>query len=120
MAKSDRGARAPWHAECTSRRMGKGSRVSKDSARSGWGAVTQGGRMSLGRHLEQATARLEEAAFRIDELRKKPPSLESQREWLIALTEYCTAASDVQRFANESVHEKLHAIAGRLGVSDVL
>lgn len=76
--------------------------------------------MSLGKHLEQATSRLEEAAFRIDEARKKPQSLETQRDWLSALTDYCTAVNDVQRYASESVHEKLHAIAGRLGVSDVL
>lgn len=76
--------------------------------------------MSLGKHLEQAISRLDEAAFHIDEARKKPLSLESQRDWLGALTDYCAAANDVQRYANESVHEKLHAIAGRLGVSDVL
>jgi hypothetical protein len=76
--------------------------------------------MSLGKHIEQAIGRLEEASFRIDEARNKPLSLESLRDWLVAMTDYCTAASDVQRYANESVHEKLHAIASHAGIADVV
>jgi hypothetical protein len=76
--------------------------------------------MSLGKHIEQAIGRLEEASFRIEDARNKPLSLESLRDWLAAVTDYCTAASDVQRYANESVHEKLHAIASHAGIADVL
>jgi len=63
--------------------------------------------MSLGKYLEEAIARLEQASFRIDDARNKQLSLESLRDWLAALTDYSTAASDIQRYANESVHEKL-------------
>ena len=76
--------------------------------------------MALGKHLEQAIARLEQASFRIEEARNKPLSLESLRDWLGALTDYSTAASDIQRYAKESVHEKLHAIAAHAGIPDVL
>ena len=76
--------------------------------------------MALGKHVEAAIGRLEEASFRIDEARGKPLSLENLRDWLAAVTDYCTAAADVQRYANESVHEKLHAIASHAGVADVL
>lgn len=72
--------------------------------------------MSLGKQLEQAAGRLKEAARRIQQAREKPASVESQQEWLAALTDYVTALSDIQEFNNESVHEKLHALAGRAGL----
>ena len=71
--------------------------------------------MTLAKHVEDATIRLKEAAFRIDEARTKALTLESAREWLEALTEFATALADVQMFNNESVHEKLHELRGRLG-----
>jgi hypothetical protein len=76
--------------------------------------------MSLPRHLEEAAGRLEQARFAIEEARAALPTLASLQAWLGALTEYCEALSDIQRLTNESIHEKLHAIAGRLGVEDVL
>ncbi|HLK10774.1 MAG TPA: hypothetical protein VKW76_05300 [Candidatus Binatia bacterium] len=76
--------------------------------------------MSLPKHLEEAARRLEDASSRIEAARAKPPTPASLQDWLVALTEYCTALSDIQRLDNESIHEKLHAIAGRLGVERVL
>jgi hypothetical protein len=67
--------------------------------------------MSLGKQLDDATTRLHEAAYRIDEARAKATSVESLREWLSALTEYATALGDVQLLNNESTHEKLHSLA---------
>lgn len=72
--------------------------------------------MTLGKQLEAAAARLKEAAQRIEHVRVKPASVESQQEWLAALTDYVTALSDIQEFNNESVHEKLHTLAGRVGL----
>ena len=72
--------------------------------------------MSLGKQLEQAAARMKDASRRIEQARAKSASMESQQEWLAALTDYTTALSDIQEFTNESVHEKLHALAGRAGL----
>ena len=72
--------------------------------------------MSLGIQLEQAAARMKDAVRRIEQARTKPASVESQQEWLAALTDYMTALSDIQEFNNESMHEKLHALAGRAGL----
>ena len=41
---------------------------------------------------------------------------ENQKVWLEALTDYCLALSEVQSYHNESVHEKLHELAGRAGI----
>jgi hypothetical protein len=76
--------------------------------------------MSLPKHLGEAAKRLEDASFRIDAARVRPPTLASLQAWLAALTDYGQALSDIQRLNNESIHEKLHAIAGRLGVEHVL
>jgi hypothetical protein len=76
--------------------------------------------MSLPRHLEEAAERLAQARFRIEDARAALPTLASLHAWLGALSEYCEASSDIQRLTNESIHEKLHAIAGRLGIEDVL
>ena len=72
--------------------------------------------MTLGKQLEQAAGRLKDAARRIQQAREKPASVELQQEWLAALTDYATALSDIQEFNSESVHEKLHALAGRTGL----
>jgi hypothetical protein len=69
--------------------------------------------MTLSKHLEEAAARLKDATWRIDQAREAPLSLESLRDWLLALTDYSMALSDIQRFNNESIHEKLHELAGR-------
>jgi hypothetical protein len=76
--------------------------------------------MSLPKHLEAAAKRLEDASFQIEAARAKPPTLESLRDWLAALTDQVQALSDIQRLNNESIHEKLHAIAGPLGIERVL
>jgi hypothetical protein len=76
--------------------------------------------MSLPEHLRDAAARVEDASRRIDAARNEPTSAASMREWLVALTDYVEALSDVQRFANESLHEKLHLIAGRVGADALL
>lgn len=72
--------------------------------------------MSLPEHLTEAVGRLKEASVRIEQARGKPVTLENQQEWLAALTDFSTALSDIHEFNNESIHEKLHEIAGRLGL----
>ena len=76
--------------------------------------------MSLPKHLAAASERLAEAAFRIEAARTQPSTPANLRDWLIALTDHGQALSDIQRLNNESIHEKLHAIAGRLGVERAL
>ena len=76
--------------------------------------------MALPKHLEEAAERLKEASFRIDEARAKPLGPESLGEWLAALTEYALALAEIQQYNNESIHEKLHALAGRVGLEKVL
>ena len=70
--------------------------------------------MAVPAHLEDAVARLSEAAWRIDRAKTQTFTAESQREWLAALTDFSLALSDIQRFNNESIHEKLHDLTGRL------
>ena len=76
--------------------------------------------MTLSKHLDEAAERLERSAYRMAAVRSEPPTLAALHEWLSALTDYAEALSDIQRLGNESIHEKLHAIAGRAGVRDVL
>lgn len=71
--------------------------------------------MPVPAHLEQAASRLEYATIRLQDARRGT----DLREWLDALTEHSLALADVQTFANESVHEKLHAVAGREGFTPV-
>ena len=70
--------------------------------------------MALPKHLDDAADRLHEAFARIEEARAKPTSPESLHEWLAALTDYAQALTDLHEFSNESVHEKLHLLAGLL------
>jgi hypothetical protein len=72
--------------------------------------------MSLGKQLEEAVDRLKTAAYRIDEAREQPVTLESLRGWLAALTDHSKALADVQLLNNESIHEKLHALAEQAGM----
>ncbi len=72
--------------------------------------------MTVPKHLEDAVAKLKEAEFRIDEARRGPVTCDNQKVWLEALTDYCLALSEVQAYNNESLHEKLHELAGRAGV----
>ncbi|MEW6324217.1 MAG: hypothetical protein AB1515_02400 [Nitrospirota bacterium] len=71
--------------------------------------------MTLPKHLEDAAEQLKEAAWRIDQAREKPASADSLREWLEALTDFSFALSEIQQVNNESIHEKLHELAGRRG-----
>jgi len=73
--------------------------------------------MSLGKHLDEAVNRLHEASYRIEEAREKAVTPESLRDWLAALTDYSTALADVQLLNNESIHEKLHALAEQIGAT---
>lgn len=72
--------------------------------------------MSLPKHLDEAVGRLREASVRLEQARGKPVTLENQQEWLAVLTDFSMALSDIHEFNNESIHEKLHEIAGRLGL----
>ena len=72
--------------------------------------------MTLPRHLDEAVAKLEQASYQIDQARAKPLTLDSVREWLEGLTSYVRATTEIQQLDNESVHEKLHELAGRVGL----
>ena len=72
--------------------------------------------MTLPKHLEEAASRLNEASWRIDQAKGKPLSLESLQEWLFALTDYTVALADIHQANNESIHEKLHELAGRVDI----
>ena len=72
--------------------------------------------MSVPKHLEAAAAKIKGATFRIEEARQGPVTCENQKVWLEALTDYCLALSEVQAYCNESIHEKLHELAGRTGI----
>jgi len=76
--------------------------------------------MALPKHLEEAATRMTDAARRIDEARKEPLGLEGLRDWLAALTDYARALADVHQCTNESLHEKLHALAGHAGFEQAL
>ncbi|WP_447976671.1 hypothetical protein [Candidatus Nitrospira bockiana] len=72
--------------------------------------------MAVPKHLEEAVENLKLAAARIEIARGKPATMESLKEWLAALTDYSTALSDIQEYNNESIHEKLHELAARVGL----
>jgi hypothetical protein len=72
--------------------------------------------MSVPQHLEAAATRLKDASMRIGVAREGPVTCENQQRWLDALTEYCMALGDIQSFNNESIHEKVHELAGRIGL----
>jgi hypothetical protein len=72
--------------------------------------------MALPRLLEEAASRMQEASLRMERAREKRATVKSNQDWLVALTDYAIALGDVQRFANESVHEKLHELAGHVGL----
>ena len=82
--------------------------------------LASGLHMSLPQHLDEAASRLEAAAARIELARAAKPTLETMRDWLEALTAYVESLSDIQRFTSESIHEKLHELAGRLRVEHLL
>lgn len=75
--------------------------------------------MSLSKHLEEAAAKMKNASERIDKLRGEPASTEMLRDWLVAVSDFCAALSDIQAFNNESVHEKLHELAERARIMTV-
>ena len=73
--------------------------------------------MTTGRLLEEAVARYEDARRTIEILRAEPAKHRDLEAWLAALTDMVQAHSEVQRLNNESVHEKLHRLAGRQSLS---
>lgn len=72
--------------------------------------------MTVSRHVEEAAERLKEAARQIALARESPDNVQNQRVWLEALTAYCEALGDIHAYNNESIHEKLHELAGRIGL----
>ena len=72
--------------------------------------------MTLPKHLEEAVAKLEVASSRIEDARAKPVNLETLHEWLAALTDYSMTVAEVHQLHNESIHEKLHELASRIGL----
>lgn len=79
-------------------------------------AEKKGGAMTVSRHVEEAAERLQEARRQIALAREGPVTCENEKVWLEALTAYCEALADIQTYNNESVHEKLHALAGQMGL----
>ena len=75
--------------------------------------------MALPKHVDDAADRLHEAFARIEAARAGPSTPESLREWLSALTDYAQALMDLHEFTNESVHEKLHVLAGLLNLKSI-
>jgi hypothetical protein len=71
--------------------------------------------MTVSRHVEEAADRLKEAARQIALARESPATCDNQMVWLEALTAYCEALTDIHTYNNESIHEKLHELAGRIG-----
>ncbi len=72
--------------------------------------------MTLHKLLANAADRLSEAGARIERARMAPFDANQTKEWLEALTQYVLALNDIQSLNNESVHEKLHELAGRVGL----
>ena len=72
--------------------------------------------MTVSRHVEEAAEKLKEAARQIALAREGPENVQNQRVWLEALTAYCEALADIHTYNNESIHEKLHELAGRIGL----
>lgn len=74
--------------------------------------------MALPQHVDEAANRLKAAAARIEDARGRAVTVENLRNWLGALTDFTQALSDVNSFNNESIHEKLHALADRMGLRE--
>ncbi len=72
--------------------------------------------MPVSKHLDEAAAKLNDALLRIDEARVGQATPDHQQRWLEALTECCRALAEIQSYNNESVHEKLHLLAGKIGL----
>ncbi len=72
--------------------------------------------MAVPKHLEEAATRLQDASLRIAAARELPLTAENQKAWLEALSDFCAALADIQTYNNESVHEKLHELAARIGL----
>ncbi|MDP1827678.1 MAG: hypothetical protein Q8L48_30680 [Archangium sp.] len=70
--------------------------------------------MSLGKHLDEAASRLEDAHRRIKKVREQQPTNENLRAWLVALTDYAEATHDVQRFCDEGVNERIQELAAKV------
>lgn len=67
--------------------------------------------MSLGKHLDDAASRLEDAHRRIKRVRELQPTNENLRAWLAALTDFVEASHDVQRFSDEGLTERLQELS---------
>jgi hypothetical protein len=72
--------------------------------------------MTVSRHVEEAVGKMKEAERQIALAREGPATCENQQVWLEALTAYCQALADIQTYNNESIHEKLHELAGLAGL----
>lgn len=70
--------------------------------------------MSLGKHLDEAASRIEDAHRRIKKVREQQPTNENLRAWLVALTDYAEATHDVQRFCDEAVNERIQQLAAKV------
>jgi hypothetical protein len=67
--------------------------------------------MSLGKHLDEAASRLEDAHRRIKKIKEHQPTNENLRSWLVALTDFAEATHDVQRFSDEAVNERIQLLS---------
>lgn len=67
--------------------------------------------MSLGKHLDDAAIRLEDAHRRVSRYREQQPSHEHLRSWLVALTDYAEALHDLQRYSDEAAVEQVQQLS---------
>jgi hypothetical protein len=79
-------------------------------------AAEKGESMTISRHVEEAAGKLQEAGRQIALAREGPATCDNLKVWLEALTVYCEALADIQTYGNESIHEKLHTLAGQMGL----
>ncbi|UVT18379.1 MAG: hypothetical protein H8K03_11015 [Nitrospira sp.] len=66
--------------------------------------------------MEEAAGKLGVAARQIALAHEGPDTCENQNACLEAVTAYCEALADIHTFNNKSIHEKLHELAGRIGL----
>jgi hypothetical protein len=76
--------------------------------------IAGGDVMSLAKHLEQATSRLEAARSVLRETREEVATIDGLKRRVDTLEQCVSALSEIQSYTNESIHEKLHRIATQL------
>jgi hypothetical protein len=76
--------------------------------------------MAMTKTMEAAANKMEAASTRMRELREGPFTPGNLKDWLEALTDYALALGEVQEYSQQSIHEKLQALARQLHRPDVI